>query len=414
MLFESREIRAMPFRETSVLDERISVLRDYDTGVFTVSDLARRYDVSRETIYVWKRRRAAGDLRWFEDRSHAVKSCRHATCPEQARAIIAVRERFAHFGPKKIRAWLAREQPAVSWPACSTIGDILNRAGLVAPRRRERPAVARGEIAPPDAHPNAEWAIDFKGHFRIGSGERCDPLTVTDTASRYLIAADIVAPTEADTRRVLERVFKDYGLPDRMRSDNGTPFGSKGPGSLSRLSVWLLKLGIEPCHIRPGCPQENGRHERMHRTLREQTSAHPAATMAEQQARFDAFRVHYNSERPHEALGQTPPAGHWAASRRAYPARIEDPWYDATHEVTRVHFKGYIKWRGALIYIGEAFAKELVGITAIDDAERHLVRFCGRDLGVIDRAFQFRRFATPRPRLHCAAELARDSETKHE
>jgi transposase InsO family protein len=414
MLLESQEIRAMPFQETCALAERIAVLKDYDTGVFTVAELARRYDVARETIYVWKRRRDAGDdARWFEGRSHAAHFCPHATPPEVSAAVIAVRERFPHFGPKKIRAWLIAEQPHVTWPACSTMGDILNQAGLVTAVRRERRPIAQGEIAPAGLAPNAEWATDFKGWFRIGNGRRCDPLTVTDTASRYLIATRIVAPTTAGVKSAFERVFECYGLPDAIRSDNGSPFGSTGAGGLSRLSVWFLKLGIEPCHIRPGSPQENGRHERMHRTMKAQTAVTPAATMAEQQARFDAFRTHYNRERPHEALDQTPPAAHWQPSFRAMPVRIDEPWYDADHEVRRANHKGCIKWRGEYIFIGEALARETIGITEIEDG-RHLVRFCRRDLGVIDRDFRFHRFAPPRPRLHSAVEPERDTRTNGE
>jgi transposase InsO family protein len=414
MLLESQEIRAMPFQETSVLAERISVLNDYDSGVFTVAELARRYGVSRETIYVWKRRRdAGGDARWFEDGSHAVLACPHATSPKVGAAIIAVRERFPHFGPKKIRAWLMRDQPHVVWPACSTMGDILKRAGLIEAARRERRPIAQGEIAPANLAPNSEWATDFKGWFRIRNGRRCDPLTVTDTASRYLIATRIVAPTTLGVKSAFEEIFGCYGLPDRVRSDNGSPFGSTGAGGLSSLSVWFLKLGIEPCHISPGRPQENGRHERMHRTMKAHTTATPASTMAEQQARFDAFRRHYNRERPHEALDQTPPSTHWKPSFRPMPTRIEEPWYDADHEVRRVNGKGYLKWRNELIFIGEALAGEAVGIIEIDEG-CYLVRFCSRDLGVLNRDLRFHRFAPPRARLHCAAEPERDTQTNRE
>lgn len=403
----------MPFQETSVLAARISVLKDYDTGVFTVAELARRYGVSRETIYVWQRRRAAGDAKWFEGRSHAPHTCPHVTRPEYEAAIIATRERFPHFGPKKIRAWLAREQPGIDWPACSTMGDILKRAGLVEARRRERRPIAQGEIAPRDLAPNVEWAIDFKGHFRTRDGQRCDPLTVTDTASRYLIATRIVAPTTHGVTRAFEEIFNNYGLPASIRSDNGSPFGSTGAGGLSSLSVWFLKLGIEPIHIRPSSPQENGRHERMHRTLKAQTTVPAAATKDEQQARFDMFRHHYNRERPHEALDQTPPAAHWSPSLRALPMLLEEPWYDADYEVRRANHKGCIKWRGEHIFIGEALAGSTVGITKIEDGQ-HLVRFATRDLGVIDQTFGFHRFAPPRPQLHCAAQAERDTQTNRE
>lgn len=400
----------MPFQETGALAERIALLKDYDSGVFTVADLARRYGVSRETIYLWKRRRAGGDARWFEDRSHAVMSCPHATAPELVAAILEIRTRFPFFGPKKIAAWLIDHHPGVTTaPALSTIGDILKRAGLVEARRRERRPIAQAEIAPPDQAPNVEWAVDFKGWFRLLNGQRCDPLTVTDTASRYLIATRIINPTYADVRAAFELIFDMYGLPDAIRSDNGAPFGSSGAGGLSRLSVWFLKLGIEPHFIRPGKPQENGRHERMHRTLKAQTTSPAAASKAEQQVRFDAFRRHYNKERPHEALGQTPPAAHWTPSVRALPACAPEPWYDANHEVRRVDHKGFIKWRGEFVFIGEALAGETVGITQIDSESRHLVRFSTRDLGIIDATFRFHRFAPPRARLHYAVEPESDN-----
>jgi transposase InsO family protein len=281
----------MPF--TCPMEERIALLRDYETGVFTVSDLCRRYAISRETFYVWKRRRESGERRWFEDRSHAVAGCPHATAGDVADRIVAIRRRFGHFGPKKIKAWLEREAPEVSWPAASTIGDILKREGLVEPKRRRRHAIGQGEMVRPASAPNEEWAIDFKGWFRTSDGRRCDPLTITDAASRYLIELRIVEPNHAGVRDALERIFAEIGMPAAIRSDNGAPFGSTGAGGLSALSVWWLKLGIEPRYIPPASPQDNGRHERMHRTLKAQTSKPAAATASEQQARFDRFRRHY-------------------------------------------------------------------------------------------------------------------------
>ena len=393
----------MPFKETCPVEEWIAMFRDYDTGAFSVSEVAARHGVSRETFYVWQRRRASGDPRWFEEHSRAPSSRPHTTSVVDANAIIGVRRRFPHFGRKKIRAWLAEKQPQLDWPAASTIGDILTRAGLVEARRRRRPAVAQGEIVHPARAANEEWAIDFKGWFRTTDGTRCDPLTVTDAASRYLLQVRVVDQTYADVRCALERLFDEAGLPDAIRSDNGAPFGSTSAGGLSALSVWLLKLGIEPRYIPPSSPQHNGRHERMHRTLKAQTTRPPAATPTEQQARFDQFRQHYNEDRPHEALEQTPPARHWQPSPRRYPGKIADPWYDADHEVRRVRQHGDIKWRGRHVFIGEAFAGELVGLADQGDG-RTLVRFCGRDLGMIDPRFRLLRFAPPRARLRSAAE----------
>lgn len=399
----------MPFRETNPMEERVALLREFETGAFSVTELCRRHGISRDTFYVWKRRRESGDAHWFEERSHAVRRCPHATTGRLAKRIIATRERFPHFGPKKIKAWLERAAPGESWPAASTIGDILKRAGLVAPKRRRRAAIAQGEIVAPATKPNEEWSIDFKGWFRTADGTRCDPLTITDAASRYLIEVKIVDPTWVGVRAALERVFGDIGLPGAIRSDNGTPFGSSGAGGLSALSVWWLKLGIEPRYIPPSSPQDNGRHERMHRTMKAQTSQPAAASKREQQARFDRFRRHYNEERPHEALAQATPAALWQPPARALPAHLDDAWYDADHEVRRVRPTGEIKWRNGLVFIGEAFAGELVGLAEIDDGV-HAVRFCHRSLGLLGREGRFLRFAPPRARLRAAAEAAMTGE----
>lgn len=393
----------MAFRETGVMAERIAMLRDFDTGAFTASELAGRYGVSRETFYVWKRRRESGDERWFEALSRAPDSCPHATPENQIAAVLAMRARFPRFGPKKIRAKLVTERPKTAWPAVSTAGDILKREGLIEAKPRRGKPIAQGDIVAGAEAPNGEWGIDFKGWFRTLCGTRCDPLTITDTASRYLIETRIVDPTWAGVRCAMERVFLDIGLPYTIRSDNGTPFGSTGAGGLSSLSVWWLRLGIEPRYIPPSSPQDNGRHERMHRTLKAETTQPPAATLKEQQARFDAFRQYYNEERPHEALHQTPPAQHWQPPERTLPRRLEDPWYDADHEVRSVRPAGWIKWRGEAVFIGEALGGEIVGIAEIENGS-HIVRFCGRDLGVISRDLRFHRFAPPRARLRSTVE----------
>ena len=395
----------MPFRESSPVEERIALFREFETRAFSVTELCARQGISRETFYVWKHRRASGQAHWFEDRSHAVEGCPHATAGRLADRIIATRQQFPHFGPKKVKAWLERQSPDVTWPAASTIGDILKRAGLVEARRRRRRAIAQGWATATATAANEEWSIDFKGWFRTRDGARCDPLTISDAASRYLIEVRIVEPTWAGVRCAMERVFEDIGLPEAIRSDNGVPFGSTGAGGLSSLAVWWLKLGIEPRYIPPSSPQDNGRHERMHRTLKAETSKPAAATTAEQQQRFDAFRRHFNENRPHEALDQVPPAKLWQPPSRTLPARLDDPWYDADHEVRRVRPTGEIKWKGEHVFIGEALSGELIGL-AEHDSGGHIVRFSGRDLGMIDRDRRFLRFAPPRARVRVASETA--------
>lgn len=393
----------MPFRESSRLEQRVALLSDYDTGAFSVTELCALYGIDRRTFYRWRDRRAQGGAGWFADGSHAPLSCPHATAVELCDAIVAVRRRFPHFGPKKIKAWLALHRPSDAWPAASTIGDILKRERLVHPRRGRRPSVETGVERCCASAANIEWACDFKGWFRSRDGRRCDPLTITDAYSRYLLEVRIVAPCTEAVQSVFERVFKDNGLPEAIRCDNGPPFGSAGAGGLSRLSVWWLKLGINPHYIPPASPQDNGRHERMHRELKAHTTQPAATTLAEQQVRFDAFRHHYNEERPHEALGQRPPASFWQPSPRQMPTRFEDPWYDADHQVRRVRASGAIKWRGRDVFVSETLDGEIVGLIQRED-ESHLVRFFDVDLGVIDRAMVFRRFAPRRHKLRKAPE----------
>ena len=315
----------MPFQETCRMEERVRMLADFDSGHWSVSDVCRRYGISRDTFYVWRARRASDALNWFVDRSHATRDCPHRTPEDRAAAVIALRERFPHFGPRKLLALLERREPDADWPAASTIGDILKRAGLVEKARRRRRALdqPRREIAVEAA--NQEWAADFKGWFRTRDCARIDPLTITDSHTRFLIETRIAPQTVEGAKEVFVRAFRAYGLPEAIRCDNGSPFGSRGAGGLTRLSVWWLKHGVEPHFIRPASPQENGRHERMHRTLKADTSRPAAANAAEQQARFDDFRRRYNEERPHEALGQRPPAQAYSPSNRAFPERVEDP-----------------------------------------------------------------------------------------
>lgn len=397
----------MPFRESCPVEERIALFRAYEGGAFSVSELCVQYGISRETFYSWKRRRDSGAARWFEDLSRAPGRCPHAVPDEMAQAVIAMRRRFPRFGPKKVRARLMLDRPDMTWPAASTVGDILKRAGLVDATRRRRRPLSQGTIIAGAAAPNEEWSIDFKGWFCTRDGTRVDPLTISDTASRYLLDVRITPPTHAGVKAALTRLFGEVGLPEAMRSDNGAPFGSTGAGGLSRLSVWLVKLGIEPRFIPPASPQDNGRHERMHRTLKAETAQPPAATGLQQQTRFNQFRRTYNDERPHEALGQVTPASLWLPPRRALPEFVAEPCYDSDTHVRRVRCDGTIKWHGVRVYIGEALAHEPIGLS---ESERGatLVRFGNRDLGLIDRAGRFHRFAPPRARLRKAPEPAID------
>jgi transposase InsO family protein len=385
----------MPFRETGRMEERVRMLLEYESGNWSVSEICRRHGVSRDTFYEWRKRKESGDPSWFVERSHAPLQCWQTTDGAIVEQVIAVRRRFPYLGPRKVLAVLEREAPETVWPAASTIGDILKRAGLVTPVKRRRRPLDQRRPCTRVTGANDEWSTDFKGWFRTRDHQRIDPLTVTDSHIRFLIELRIVDPTIEGVRPCFERAFREYGLPLAIRCDNGSPFGSRGAGGLTKLSVWWMKLGIAPHFIRPASPQENGRHERMHRTLKAQTSAPPAENAPEQQLRFDEFREHYNKERPHEALGQRPPAEAYTPSPRPMPSRVEDPWYDADHQVRRVRSTGEIKWKGGFVFIGEAFVNELVGVAERETGD-HVVRFCDLDIGLIDRRGLFTRFAALR------------------
>jgi transposase InsO family protein len=377
------------------MEERIRMFLEYDSGNWSASELCRRYGVCRDTFYEWRKRKESGDPVWFQDRSHAPLQCWQATDGAVAEQVIAARRRFPYLGPRKILAVLERKAPEIAWPAASTIGSILKRAGLVTPVKRRRRPLDQQRPCTPVTTANDEWSTDFKGWFRTRDQQRIDPLTVADSHSRFLIELRIVDPTIEAVQRCFERAFSEHGLPLAIRCDNGSPFGSRGAGGLTRLSAWWTKLGIAPHFIHPASPQENGRHERMHRTLKAQTSAPPAATARQQQVRFDLFREHYNNERPHEALGQRPPAAAYTRSPRAMPRRLEDPWYDANHQIRRVRSKGEIKWKGEFLFVSEALVDELVGVAELETGD-HVIRFCDLDIGLINHRGLFTRFAPQR------------------
>ena len=387
----------MPWRETCVDDEKLRFVAAYLEGAMGMSELCARHGVSRQTGYTLVRRYLAEGIAGLASRSRAPHRHGRAMDAELAASILALRGERPNWGPKKLKAVLERDRPAVTWPAASTIGDLLRREGLVSRGRRRRGALPVSQPFAPVEAPNDLWCIDFKGWFRTKDGQRCDPLTISDADSRYLLACRIVPPTLAGVQPAVDRVFRAYGLPRAIRSDNGPPFGSIGAAGLSRLGVHWLKLGIRLEFIDPGQPQQNGRHERMHGTLKAETVLPPAATIAAQQDRFDRFRRDFNCERPHEALGQATPRSRYHLSPRRYPGKIERPWYDADHAERTVRTSGEIKWGGDYVFIGEALAGEPVGVAETESGD-WIVRFLHVELGLIDhRTKKLRRFAPPRP-----------------
>jgi transposase InsO family protein len=369
----------------------------YLSGEETMTVLCSRFGISRQWGYELVRRYRLDGAAGLEPRSRAPHRPGRAMPVEVADAIIALRCEHPSWGPKKLRAVLERRSPDVAWPAPSSMGDLLRRVGLVKRRRRRRRALPLTRPFAPVRAPNDLWCIDFKGWFRTGDGQRCDPLTLSDADSRFLLACRVVKPVGAAVDAVVDAAFRRYGLPSAIRSDNGPPFAGNGAGGLSRLAVKWIKLGIRIERTDPGAPEQNGRHERLHGTLKAETAAPPAGTRAAQQRRFDRFRPHYNEERPHEALGQETPASRYRPSARRYPRRIEEPVYAPEQAVRRVRGNGEIKWGGDLIFVSETLAGEPVGIAETETGD-WLVRFADHLVGLIDRRTRrLRPYGPPRP-----------------
>jgi transposase InsO family protein len=365
----------MPWKETCVVDQRlrfIAAVQEDPRGNFT--RLCERFGVARSVGYKWVARYRELGPAGLEDRDPVARECPHRTPPNAEDRVVALRKRYPFDGPKKLRQRLLDiDESGIVVPAASTIGDILERNGLIRPRR------ARLRVPPsstPLGHaqsPNDVWSVDFKGHFATMDGARCDPLTIVDNTARFLIKCEAVSePKERPVREQFELAFREFGLPDRIRSDNGPPFASKALGGLSRLSVWWIQLGILPERIEPGHPEQNGRHERLHKTLKEQTASPPAATLADQQRAFDRFRAEYNNHRPHEALGQTPPCAHYEPSLRAMPESPREPEYAGDFAVRRLGNSGVLQWQGLTTNVGKLLGRQPVGLKPVDDDEWEL------------------------------------------
>ena len=387
----------MPFKETCVEEETMRFVAACLKNEANMTQRCEAFGISRQWGYeLLKRFRAEGPA-GLVPLSRAPHRHGRAMPAAVAGSILRLRCEWPSWGPKKLRAVLAEQEPGVNWPAPSTIGDLLRREGLSQPRKRRRTAVPVTQPFAPVHVPNDLWCIDFKGWFRTCDGKRCDPLTLTDADSRFLLACRIVEPTAEGVHPVVERALREHGLPLAIRSDNGPPFASTGAGGLTALAVYWVKLGIRLERTDPGSPQQNGRHERMHGTLKAETAKPPANSAIEQQARFDRFRRDFNQARPHEALGQKTPASRYTPSPRPYPDRIEEPTYEADHAVRRVRTNGTIKWGGELVFVSEALVGEPVGVAETPTGD-WIVRFADIQLGYIDRSTKkLRHFAPARP-----------------
>lgn len=358
----------MPWSETTVTTGRVCFISDLESNLFTMTEVCERHGISRKTGYKWAERFVAEGVDGLKDRSRAPNSCPHRTEERVVEALLKARKEHPRWGPRKLLAVLSRRKPKWRWPAPSTAGDILKRNGLVKPRRRRQRRQHPGRREVEVHSPNDLWSVDFKGEFRTGDRRYCYPLTVADRCSRYLLGCEgQLSTAHVGARAVFESLFDQYGLPEAILSDNGVPFSSTALCGLSRLSVWWIKLGIEPVLIDRGHPEQNGGHERMHRTLKAETTRPPAAHLGPQQRLFDAFRQEYNEVRPHEALGQRPPAELYQPSPRSYPSRVPEVEYPGHYEVRRVRPDGCIKWQGRMLFVSEVLGREPVGLEEVDD-----------------------------------------------
>ena len=357
----------MPWKETCTMNERELFINAWLERVTSITQLCKRFDISRNTGYKWIERFKAEGMTGLADRSRARLTQSHRTPEAVVEKILQLKHSHSDWGPVTIASALYREQPDQSWPAISTIGEILKRHGLVKPRRKRHKVPPQSQPLAHATAPNEVWSADFKGQFKMGDGKTCYPLTISDNHSRLLISCQgLYGPRLAPSMKVYERAFREYGLPRRIRTDNGFPFAMVTLGGLTPLTVWLIKLGVMPERIDPGCPQQNGRHERMHRTLKAATASPPKGNMSAQQRAFNCFRREYNEVRPHQSLGRgTCPIDVHQLSQRSYPKVMEDILYPEHLLVRKVKQGGYIKLNGHPFYITRQLTGEYVGLESL-------------------------------------------------
>jgi putative transposase len=372
----------MPWKECHVMDERLRFVARLLEGE-KMAPLCAEFGISRKTGYkIFDRYKDTG-VTAFTDRSRRpYRQANRLPAPIEA-TIVRLKREYPGWGAPKIREKLRQRVTPPLLPAISTVHAVLDRHGLVHRRRRRRSTPATTTLSRP-TEPNALWCADYKGEFMLGNRRYCYPLTITDFASRYLLTCEALSTTqERFAFTAFDRAFREFGLPRAIRTDNGVPFA--GPTALYRLSklaVWWLRLGIQIERIQPGHPQQNGRHERMHRTLKADATKPAAANVLQQQARFDAFVTCYNQERPHQALAMKVPADLYARSPRVYRG-LEDltyPFHDATFTVTHC---GRICFHGRKINLSHVFAGQNVGVTQVGE-RIWLVTFMQYDLGYFD------------------------------
>lgn len=380
----------MPWKVSSVMEERLRFILEYEAGEESMTELCQRYEISRETGYLTLRRYRTAGIGGLLPRSHAAQRHGNQTSAEIEQLVLDLRQAHMRWGPRKLKRILERDEPGRNWPAASTIGALLQREGLVVSRKKRRHTAPYTEPLAHAGGPNRVWCADFKGWFRTGDGERIDPLTISDAYSRYLLRCQTVEKTDTErVQAIFEAAFREYGMPEAIRTDNGPPFASHAVAGLSRLAVWWIKLGIVPERIAAGHPEQNGRHERMHRTMEQEVAQPPAANRRQQQQAQERFRREYNEVRPHEALGMQTPAAVYQPSARKFPSRVPEVEYPTTMQVRSVRPHGHFRWKQHDVFLSEVLWGENVGLLPEDDrwftiyfAQLPLARFDSRKLQV--------------------------------
>jgi putative transposase len=358
----------MPWRDSSPMDLKTQFIADYLRQMLSISELCLQYNISRKTAYKWIDRFLDQGATGLEDRSRRPHLCPYQTPTNLVEAILDARRHHPTWGAKKLLKILSRREPHIEWPSRSTVCSILSRHGLVKKPRRRRLIGHPGKPTSIITTPNQVWSADFKGHFKTRDGHYCYPLTVTDNFSRYLLGCQALRSTSCDDARpVFRRLFQEFGLPQRIRTDNGVPFATVSLARLSTLSAWFIRLGIMPELIEPGKPQQNGRHERMHRTMKAEATRPPAANCRTQQRTFNRFRREFNFERPHEAIALETPAARYQPSPRPYPTKLPPLEYPAHFETRYVSHNGGIRWNCAWVNVSITCAGEYVGLEEIDN-----------------------------------------------
>jgi transposase InsO family protein len=373
------------------MEEKLRFVFEYEQRHWSMSELCQRYEIARETGYVWIRRYRENGIEGLAERSRASLRHGNQTPAEIEQMVLEQRQAHMRWGPRKLKRILERDEPGRVWPAASTIGALLKREGLIVARRKRRHTAPYSEPLAHADDPNRVWCADFKGWFRSGDGRRIDPLTITDAHSRYLLKCQAVEKTDtARVRAVFEAAFREYGLPKAIRTDNGAPFATSAIAGLSRLAVWWMKLGIVPERIEAGHPEQNGRHERMHRTLKQEVAQPPAANWREQQRVMERFRREYNQVRPHEALGMQTPDAVYETSTKSFPVRLPELEYPDDMLVRQIKHQGQFRWKKQDVFLTEVLWGEPVGLLPVDDrwytiyfAQFPLARFDSQQLRVL-------------------------------